>query len=234
MRTLITLNVGGTRFTTYACTLRAFPTGTLASMVDNADTEEIFIDRDSTLFAHILNCHRDRVMYTHAQLGLTCSKERWDAELAYFALTIPTKKRPLDIVAQIHQEKAAKHDPVRDAFEELFVWMLEQTPPNKKDRTDARRFVFTNQSLDPSTCPVGLPMCVHLMTVDFLRNNKDALLFVARENHIHIDSAFYETERTERTFTSLALPMSFYYPDGCAVVIPNVYKMDVQVFGVDE
>ncbi|KAE8627162.1 hypothetical protein XENTR_v10006890 [Xenopus tropicalis] len=58
---LVTLNVGGMKFSTLSATLRRFPDSRLARMLDNADREiriingHYFIDRDGSLFSYILD-----------------------------------------------------------------------------------------------------------------------------------------------------------------------------------
>ena len=54
----VTLNVGGTHFTTTLATLRSFGTETTLGELSTKEdicTEVVFLDRDPTLFHHILN-----------------------------------------------------------------------------------------------------------------------------------------------------------------------------------
>ncbi|CAH2224939.1 potassium channel regulatory [Pelobates cultripes] len=58
---VVTVNVGGTKFTTFPSTLMRFPESRLAHMLDGSDREfrmvngQVFVDRDGTLFSYILD-----------------------------------------------------------------------------------------------------------------------------------------------------------------------------------
>ncbi|XP_018425010.1 PREDICTED: potassium channel regulatory protein [Nanorana parkeri] len=58
---VVTLNVGGTKFTTFASTLQRFPDSRLAHMLDGGDRDfrlvngQYFVDRDGSLFSYILD-----------------------------------------------------------------------------------------------------------------------------------------------------------------------------------
>lgn len=58
---ILTINVGGQKFTTTAATLKKHPDSRLARMLDGSDSEfrifggEVFVDRDGTLFKYILD-----------------------------------------------------------------------------------------------------------------------------------------------------------------------------------
>lgn len=58
---MVTLNVGGAKFTTFASTLQRFPESRLAHMLDGGDRDfrvvngQYFVDRDGSLFSYILD-----------------------------------------------------------------------------------------------------------------------------------------------------------------------------------
>ncbi|KAM5181263.1 potassium channel regulatory protein [Mantella aurantiaca] len=58
---VLNLNVGGTKFTTFASTLQRFPESRLAQMLDGSDRDfrlvngQYFVDRDGSLFSYILD-----------------------------------------------------------------------------------------------------------------------------------------------------------------------------------
>ncbi|MEE6472268.1 hypothetical protein FKM82_009561 [Ascaphus truei] len=66
---VVTLNVGGMKFSTFPSTLLRFPESRLAHMLDGSDREfrvvngQIFVDRDGTLFSYILDYLRTSQLY---------------------------------------------------------------------------------------------------------------------------------------------------------------------------
>ncbi|XP_006000631.1 putative potassium channel regulatory protein [Latimeria chalumnae] len=63
---VVVLNVGGMKFTTFPSTLRRYPDSKLARMLDGSDPDfrvvngQFFVDRDGSLFRHILEYLRTR------------------------------------------------------------------------------------------------------------------------------------------------------------------------------
>lgn len=208
----ITLNVGGTRFTTYISTLRSIPGSTLAILMDKplpADgDDELFIDRDERLFRFILRCHRNAKVYTHQQVGV--SKEIWETELAYFGLFLPSdvdteKRKPKrtsikDVVHAIEMEKKQKVELMRTRIEALFAWMLAQRPVVK--------FAFASH-LPGLTQPDGVPQEVFDATPAFLRENETEIRRIAVDNRLHY-SGSTDVHRYYGQFD--CTPASLLYP----------------------
>lgn len=80
MASLVTLNVGGTKFTTTRETLAKHPDTTLSLEVLTAD--KFFFDRSGILFENILNYYRTGILEAPANV----SKRVWDNEVAYWKL----------------------------------------------------------------------------------------------------------------------------------------------------
>lgn len=126
MEPTVTLNVGGTRFTTYVSTLKTFPGSTLCNMIENynVDQEDIFIDRDPELFRCILICLRNRKVFP-ATCFSHINHELWSTELDYFMLSQPEKKSLKEVVKIVKDRKRKEFDDNMINIASLFEWMFD-------------------------------------------------------------------------------------------------------------
>ncbi len=172
----ITFNVSGTRYTTKVSLLCQFEDSLLDVLTRQHSDKEIFIDRDATLFAHILNCYRNATIYTAAELGL--SERLWMSELAYFGLELdipnPSKIRPVD---DIEKQK-------RDALLlSLLMWMRSEQPRGL--------FSFITHPQGMPIAPKGIPQHVYDIDEEFLWTHKDNWCAIAGKHGIRIMAARY-------------------------------------------
>lgn len=218
---LITFNVGGKHFTTNEHTLMFFKDSMLAVMLSSttesspsSTIEAVFIDRNPKLFAHILDCYRNRTIYAHSELGL--GKRIWEDELAYFQLVkpaVPTaiekplvkkKRTAKQMVEKINAEKRAKVAAVADVFEPIIQWMLSKRP------AQYFQFIEAPEGMD---CPIGLPQEVFDLDPDnlwvhdeeFIKLCNDAGLYVktSRSNPV----GFYVEHEPAKTYYPQTVPV---------------------------
>eukprot|EP01006_Ploeotia_vitrea_P049185 TRINITY_DN67320_c3_g10_i1.p1 TRINITY_DN67320_c3_g10~~TRINITY_DN67320_c3_g10_i1.p1 ORF type:complete len:171 (+),score=12.77 TRINITY_DN67320_c3_g10_i1:35-547(+) len=147
------LNVGGVAYTTTAETLRKYPDSLLSKLVDTkvpvaTHNNAIIIDRDGTLFRHVLNFLRDGTLRLptnfaeHAQL---------EAEFQYYVLPFVTPSGNV-LGKQLQDLKTMLEDRLKGLEQSLDA--LCDTQVTVKDRLCGRRrgypgfFTTVEDSLD--------------------------------------------------------------------------------------
>lgn len=188
----VTFNVGGSHFTTTLATLRTFGTDTMLgelSMKEDICKDVVFLDRDPTLFLHILNCMRHKRVFTAHQLDVASAI--WELELAYYGLPNSEEKkpkekkrpRPIDLVKERTQKKAQEVDRQREKIESVLFWMLSLYPTHK-------RFVFFDFDRAMHTKPEGMPENVFNMDAAYIRTYEKAWKSICLESDVHFDVTF--------------------------------------------
>jgi hypothetical protein len=213
----VTLNVGGTHFTTTLATLRSFGTETTLGELSTKEDickDVVFLDRDPTLFHHILNCMRNRRVFDAKQLDL--SPTIWGLELAYYGLCKDEKEkekrlRPIDVVNDFKKKKAASAEVQREKIESVLLWMLSLYPKQTK-------FSFLNFDRSLHTKPEGMPEVVFAMDREYINLFEKEWKAICNNNNVHF-SVSHGTANLVRAgppanlITSIVFPAAFAFAE---------------------
>lgn len=215
----VTLNVGGKHFTTTLATLRSFGTETTLGELSTKEdicTEVIFLDRDPTLFLHILNCMRNRRVFSAEQLRL--SPTIWGLELAYYGLSIEEDKmkekkrtRPIDVVNEFQKKKTTSVEIQREKIETVLLWMLSFYPKQNK-------FSFLNFDRTLHTKPEGMPEAVFSMDREYIHSFEKEWKDICIDNKVHFRVDYglgiiINAKIPANLITSIVFPANFRYAE---------------------
>lgn len=104
---VVTLNVGGIKFTTFASTLLRFPDSRLAHMLDGGDRDfrlvngQYFVDRDGSLFSYILDYLRTSQLTLPSDFS---DYERLQREAEFYQLQALTEQLGQENIYRPRQE----------------------------------------------------------------------------------------------------------------------------------
>lgn len=195
----VTFNVGGTTFITTIHTLRTFGTETTLGVLSQREgitTDEIFIDRDPVLFRHVLNCMRNKKIFTAKQVDV--SRAIWKRELAYYGLYTEEeeeepvkKKRAIDVVKKIHDRHQIQVNEHRDLIESILHWMVSQYDNGQC------QFEFIDFDRATTENTKGYPDFMWNTDATFIKLHFDQFKTIARENKVHVSMKITSTTRTE-------------------------------------
>jgi BTB/POZ domain len=217
----VTLNVGGKHFTTTLATLRSFGNETMLGELSTKEdicTEVVFLDRDPTLFLHILNCMRNRRVFSAQQLGV--SPTIWGLELAYYGLREDNgdddeknkkRPRPIDVVNELEKKKTTSMEIQREKIESVLLWMLSLYPKQNK-------FSFLNFDRSLHAKPEDMPESVFRMDAEYIKLYEKEWKAICIENKVHFKVTYGTGNVTAagppaKRITSIVFPARFTFAE---------------------
>jgi hypothetical protein len=214
----VTLNVGGKHFTTTLATLRSFGNETMLGELSTKEdicTEVVFLDRDPTLFLHILNCMRNRRVFSAEQLRL--SPTIWGLELAYYGLREDDdeknkkRPRPIDVVNELEKKKTTSVEIQREKIESVLLWMLSFYPKQTQ-------FSFLNFDRSLHAKPEDMPESVFRMDAEYIKLYEKEWKAICIENKVHFKVTYGTGNVTAagppaKRITSIVFPARFTFAE---------------------